>query len=267
MNNPRYALPPRLVLCWALILLLAACSTSQSSPTPTPTLEPGWTRYTVETGQTSLALPAGWVSTDADPSQVEARLNELEAQQPNLSNAIDAARTTLPQGVQFFAVDTGFDYENNDSLTTIIVIKFATTASWALDSVAAEAVDTLSRLSGTATVISQERITIDGGPAAAITYRLVGPAPEGSETIQVIRQYFLVRGQAGYSLSCAVPERSSPEYATICQSIATSFDAPEVPSTTNLTPLLGGIFMLIAVGGWLISMWRQRTRQGHVHAA
>ena len=250
---------------WPLVLFLilclgAGCNSAQNAATTSPGLEPGWTRYAVEAGGSTIALPPGWQSLDVDPAKFETGLATILDNNPNLATVSEGARRAIQNGVKFYAMDVASGNSGDGSIASVSVVRLTGASPPSLDEVVKSALDALTTMQGAATDVARERVVIDGAPAERVSYRLTVAMPSGGNTLIHMTHYILVRGRDGYSIACGVPDSRTNEYSAICQRIGQSFDLTEQGTGSATAGLIGTALMLAAAALWLISMLRRRAR-------
>ena len=181
-----------LVLAVTLSAVAAGCSRAEDGPRATVTAN-GFTRYEVGSTGFSVAVPDSWITfepTDVDPEAAD----EFIRDNPVFEAYGDLYGPRSP--IEFFAIDPA--RAPNGFTTTVTVVVLPAPDGFTLDELARSARGEVERVGGEE--IEDERVTLAGGEAYVISYRL--PFTHAGRSMTVAgRQYELIAGGRIFSLT------------------------------------------------------------------
>lgn len=190
---------PSLVLAFAALLPLTACSEKKAPETTAP---PGFTVVQDAGAGFAIAIPADWVQIPLtqDIDRFDKRARELQGQHPAIGPAILQARQLAQSGGKLMAVTP-----DGKSIVNLTADK---TKEKTLAQVGTAVSKSL--IDNGATELNQEPSTTGAGPALRLTFKY--PIPGGSDTPTIANevQYYVLKGGRSFVLTFINPPSDLP---------------------------------------------------------
>ena len=204
---------------------------AQSTPTAvspakviTSSYGSNWTLYTNEREGFALALPPKWAQIDLDPAFIEAGVQLLLEQNPDLPQEFgDQIRRAAASGMKFVGFDVSPAGRKASLQVEVDVMKADVPRGYSLDSVVSQIMQQLDKLTTIVEPVRHERVRLKAGEAERlrVTYRLT--LPSGQKLSLEADQYVLLRDNVLYVLSLAAPTKFAQDYTETFKQIADSF--------------------------------------------
>jgi hypothetical protein len=224
----------------ALLLFVAGCGGANNTPTPVPptptapttpapamsapTLEPGWTRYEKAEEGFSIALPPRWEQIDMDPQTLEASLDAVSEQNPELATVLEGqARNLVVSGIKFFGFDMTPSALATGYATNVNVLVQALGLEMSVDVFAQVSVAQLKNMDMVEGEVSQRRVNLAGGEGVELKYRWKLTTPIGEAITVAVTQYAVIRGEDAYVISFGTTADQAERYGGLFWGIAQSF--------------------------------------------
>ncbi len=176
----------------ALVLTLAMAACGGDEGAPTTTAPEGYTVMSDAKEGFALAVPSNWtrIPLSSDPDQFNKDANALRLANPKLASILNQARVLGQSGGKFMAVDP----EGTRSINLTV----DTPEEKTLEEIVRNSITGLTNVA--ATNIKQEPGTLDGKPAAKLTFRI--PLETDAGIIDTDEtQYYLLDDKKAYILS------------------------------------------------------------------
>jgi hypothetical protein len=193
-------------------------------PTPVVLVVPnGWTDYTVEDQNFSIAVPATWQPLPVNAQELDAALEAIRQSNSELATSLGAsAQQLIRSGVKFWAYDPDPNSLSGKFATNLTVTRQALPTEVSFDAYVLVNVNQIEQLSSRQGAVSHQRVDLSGAPAEKVRYNLVSQAPDGTSITSAITLYLLLNRDNAYVLSYATRlEQLSHYSATFDQSAAT----------------------------------------------
>ncbi len=208
-----------------------ATPTSTPTPTFTPTPEApagatipeGWTLYEVDDEGYAIALPPNWEQIDIDPETLEASINAVADQNPELAGFLENQAAILTtQNISFFGFDLSKGSAFSDFVTNINIIVQPLEAEITMDFMLAMTVPMLENLFELEQEIDQEIVTLSSGEAGRLQYGFEVAGGNGQVQV-IITQYIFIIDQSMYTLTLSTKTDEIQDREPVFEQIANSF--------------------------------------------
>lgn len=216
-----------------LLLLLIGCGGSKDKPTPTPvpptaapipTLEPDWTLYEKPEYGFAIALPPRWEQIDMDAQTLEASLEMLGDENPEMATLLSGQASSLViSGIKFFGFDVSVEAVSTGFATNVNVLSQPLGMEMSLDVFTQVTVAQLENMELVKGRVSQRRVNLSTGEAVELKYRMEMQVPYGGTVTIAVTQYAFIRGEDAYVITLGTTEDQVETYAPLFEKIAQSF--------------------------------------------
>lgn len=208
-----------------------ATPTSTPTPTFTPTpeapagavLPEGWTLYEIEDEGYAIALPPDWEQIDVDPETLEASINAVADQNPELAGFLENQAAILAtQDISFFGFDLSKGSAYSDFVTNVNIIVQHLEAAISMDFMLEMSVPMLENLFELEEEVDQEIINLSAGEAGRLQYGFDVEGVNGNVEV-VITQYIFIIDESMYTLTLSTKAEEIQDREAIFEQIVDSF--------------------------------------------
>jgi hypothetical protein len=223
------------VLGIATIVMLSFGCGGSSEPTatptpipptaaPVPTLEPDWQYYGKSEDGFAIALPPRWEQIDMDLQTLDASLDAVKEQNPEMAVILEGqARNLVVSGIKFFGFDVSLDAMATGFATNVNVLKQSLGMEMSLDVFAQVSVAQLENMDMILGDVTQRHVNLAAGEGIELKYRMEMNLPDGKAMTLALTQYAVIRGEDAYVITLSTTDDQAGTYAPIFEKIAQSF--------------------------------------------
>jgi hypothetical protein len=194
-------------------------------PTPVVLVVPnGWTNYTVEDQNFSIAVPTTWQRLPVNAQELDAALEAVRQSNSELADSLGAsAQQLIRSGVKLWAYDPDPNSLSGKFATNLTVTRQALPNEVSFDAYVLVNVNQIERLTSRQGELSHQRINLSGVSAEKIRYNLLIQTPDGAGITSAITLYLLLNRDNSYVLTYATRLEQLEHYATTFDQSAATF--------------------------------------------
>jgi hypothetical protein len=189
-----------------------------------PVLPDDWTLYEVSEGGFRIGLPPGWSQIDMDPETIEASMDAVAEQNPEIGEWLEGQVANLAaQGIKFYGFDLSQESVSSGFMTNVNVNIVDIGVEISVDDLAEMNAGTYEEMFNLAEPVQHEMLSLPAGDAALFEFDTSMASPTGEEVAISFAQYIFVHNKASYVLTFATGADRAESYKDIFRQIAESF--------------------------------------------
>ncbi len=212
---------------WGFLPIRSVGKSTAAPPSPsgivTSTLDSGWTLYTKEVDGFAIALPPDWLQFDFDPKTIDAALQRVQKQNPELGKLLtEQARQATATGIKLLAYDLSSTGKTTGFTVNMSVARADMPYPHSLDTIVSMIVEQSEKMSTVVKPIKTEHVSLEAGDAQRI--QVTQKVNVGGKSMTLTStEYMLIGGESLYLVTLTTPPDLLNKYDPTFKQIAESF--------------------------------------------